>query len=134
MSERVLIDTSAVLPFLVADDMAHERAVSTMRQLSQRRSRIVTTSYILAESYALVARRVGLDGLTAMRTHLAPLFEVVWMDETRHERALDRLLLLRWRRLSIVDCSGIVVCEERGIDTVFAFDRHFERAGLTVLG
>jgi len=134
VSERVLIDTSAIFAFLVADDVAHGEALRLMGVLRERGARLITTSYVLVESYALVGRRVGPDGIAALRDALAPLIEVVWINRVRHDRALDRLQEAGTRRLSLVDCSCFVVCEELGIETAFAFDRHFERAGLKLLG
>jgi len=39
----------------------------------------------MVETYALLARRLGLEAVRAFRSDLAPLLEVSWIDEAIHE-------------------------------------------------
>jgi predicted nucleic acid-binding protein len=125
---QVFVDTSAILALLNPKDELHPRARRAFDALRAGRAGLVTTSYVLVEIYALLGRRMGLGAVRACRVDLAPLFEVVWVDESIHEEALD-LLLDQERGLSLVDAASFVVMRRLRLDRAFAFDRHFEEEG-----
>jgi predicted nucleic acid-binding protein len=126
---RVFIDTSAVLALLNPDDAHHDRARRSFETLRSKEVPLVTTSYVLVETYALLSRRMGLEAVQAFRTTMAPLIEVVWVDEEVHESGLDLLLERNQRRLSLVDVVSFLTIHENRIERVFAFDRHFDQEG-----
>jgi len=125
---RVFIDTSAVFALLVPTDRAHGRASRVFDRLRARDAALITTSYNLVETYALLERRFGRDATAAFRSDFAPLLEVVWVDEDLHERGLD-LMLQRPAGLSLVDAVSFIIIRDRKLDEVFAFDRYFELEG-----
>ena len=131
---RVFVDTSAILALLVEGDRAHRSAVAAFDTLSRQAAVLVTTSYVLVETYALVSRRLGLPAVARFREEFAPLLEVVWVAAPLHERGLDELLLRDTASLSLVDVVSFLVAREQEIDEVFAFDRHFEREGFRLVG
>lgn len=129
----VFVDTSAFLALLIANDEAHESAKAVFATLQTRRARLVTTSYVLVETYALLGRRLGTAAVRAFREDFAPLLEVVWVDRELHEAALDELLERAARTLSLVDATSFVVMRRRRIEEAFVFDRHFTQAGFTLV-
>ncbi len=127
---QVFVDTSAVLALLNPADEMHPDARRAFEHLRSRRAGLVTTSYVLVEAYALLARRMGLGAVRAFRSDLAPLLEIAWIDASTHEDALDLLLDRRRRGLSLVDAASFVVMRQRRLGEAFTFDRHFEEEGL----
>jgi predicted nucleic acid-binding protein len=130
---RVFIDTSAVFALLVPTDQAHERACRIFDRLRAREAVLITTSYSLVETNALLERRFGRSATAAFRSDFAPLLDIVWVDEDLHERGLD-LLLQRPSGLSLVDAVSFIIIRDRKLDEVFAFDRHFELEGFPMAG
>jgi len=128
---RVFVDTSAIYALLDAGDATHARAEKVFQRLRQREASLLTTSYVLVEACALVTRRLGLAALRAFREDLAPLFEVVWVDEALHEASLDLLLARRKSSLSLVDAASFVTMRHVRIEEAFAFDRHFDEEGFS---
>lgn len=129
---RVFVDTSAILALLVPTDAAHERAARVFDTLRARESVLVTTSYVLVETYALLGRRFGRQAVSAFRADFAPLLEVVWVDHDLHERGLD-LHLDRPSGVSLVDAVSFLCIRDRALDEVFAFGSDFQAEGLPVL-
>lgn len=130
---HVFVDTSAVYALLVASDTNHPDAARAFRRLEERVATLVTTSYVLVETYALLGRRVGLDAVIAFRHDVQPVFEVVWVDKALHERGLDLLEERAVEDLSLVDAVSFVTSRDRDIDEAFAYDRHFEREGFALV-
>ena len=89
----------------------------------------MTSSYVLVETYALLQNRLGLEAVGAFREDFAPLMDVLWVNETIHERALDDLIARASRKVSLVDATSFALMREHGIDQAFAFDDDFVNEG-----
>ncbi len=131
--KRVFADTSALFALLVATDENHRRSALAFQGLERQRAALVTTSYVLVETYALLARRVGIDAVRKFRGGLAPLLEVVWVDYALHEAALDHALERSRSGISLVDAASFLVMRSSGIEVAFAFDQHFRTAGFSLV-
>jgi len=129
----VFTDTSGLLALLNPDDVNHARAKQAFATLRARRASLVSTSFVLVETYALLGRRFGLEAIRRFREDFAPLIEVVWVDEPLHEAGLDLLLGRRTRRLSLVDAVSFVVMRQSTLHEAFAFDPHFEQEGFAIV-
>ena len=131
---RVFVDTSAILALLSASDTAHTRAVTVFDRLRAETDPLVTISYVMVETYALLHRRMGRRAVTRFREDFAPLLEVIWIGNEDHELALDFMLQTDDANLSLVDAASLVVIGHERISRVFTFDKHFRRPGLEILG
>ena len=60
---RVFVDTSALLALMNAEDHLHGRAVEAANALRSTGAGLVTTSYVMVETYALLDRRLGREDL-----------------------------------------------------------------------
>ncbi len=129
---RVFVDTSALFALLVSSDRSHLAAAASFARLRTLRAPLVTSSYVLVETYALLGRRVGLSAARAFRTDFAPLLSVRWVDAELHEQGLELLSRRDLTTLSLVDAVSFVVIRQERIADVFAFDRHFTDEGLTL--
>lgn len=94
----------------------------------ERAERLVTTSYVLAESMGLIQHRLGWRPLELFAA-AAATWDVAWIDEGRHRQAEKLLFTRRRRAINIVDAASFAVMRELGIETAFAFDDDFKREG-----
>jgi predicted nucleic acid-binding protein len=127
----IFVDTSALVAFVNPKDENHTRALGGFEILERRRAPLLTSSFVIVETYALLGRRLGLEAVREFRADLAPLIDVVWVYEALHEAGLDLLLDRRKRKLSLVDAVSFVIMRDRRIDEAFAYDPHFEQEGFT---
>ena len=127
----VFADTSGLFALLSTTDDHHARAKRAFGNLRARQALLVSTSYVLVETYALVGRRLGLDAVRSFRADFAPLIDVVWVDETLHNAGVDLLLDGRKRLLSLVDAVSFIVMRQRSVAEAFAIDPHFEQEGFS---
>ena len=125
----VFADTSAMLPFLDADDDDHEAVVTAWREAVRGGARVVTSSYALVESVALCQKRLGLEITRNLLDKVAPAMEIVWVGPEIHEAAAATLLAANRRDLSLVDCASFEIMRRQGIRHAFTLDRHFEALG-----
>jgi len=129
----VFADTSGLFALLDGKDQNHARAKRAFANLRVRQASLVSTSFVLVETYALVGRRLGLDAIQSFRTDFAPLIDVVWVDDALHNAGLDLLLDRRKRLLSLVDAVSFIAMRQGNVDEAFAFDPHFEKEGFSLV-
>jgi predicted nucleic acid-binding protein len=127
------VDTSAIYAYLDARDAEHPAAAKIMGRLLDAREQLITHSYVLVETIALLQRRIGVDAVRTFVDDLLPLMRVVWVDEPLHRRATGALLGSRARGISLVDMTSFAVMRELGARRTFAFDRDFEVQGFELL-
>ena len=134
---EVFADTSGWASAFIGKEMFHFPAAEYLRQWQADGTKVVTTNYVLTEVVALlmsplrVPRVQQIAILSAIRT-------AAWVEVVHIDPALDAAahLLMQNRpdkMWSLVDCSSIVVMQERGISLALTSDHHFEQAGLVRL-
>jgi uncharacterized protein len=129
----VFADTSGLFALLNANDENHTRAKHAFADLRARKAPLVSTSFVLVETYALIGRRLGLGAVKSFRTDFAPLIDVVWVDEALHNAGLDLLIERGERPLSLVDAVSFIAMRQRNLTAALAFDPHFEREGFSAV-
>ncbi len=125
----VFIDTSAFLAVLNADDLNHFAAKKTWETLLLAETTLVTTNYVLVETFALLQRRFGIAAARSFHETIFPLLQVDWVDAVTHRAGIHAMLTANRRGLSLVDCVSFEAMRRLGIATAFAFDRHFAEQG-----
>ncbi|MEM7534585.1 MAG: PIN domain-containing protein [Chloroflexota bacterium] len=126
-------DTSAFFAILDRDDPNHEISLKIWARLVTNDETILTTNYVILESYTLLQRRLGMDIVKNFHEHIIPFLQIIWVDQALHNAGVEALLRENRRRLSLVDCVSFEVCRQQGIESVFAFDQHFTEQGFTTL-
>ncbi len=124
------VDTSALYALLDADDDFHARARETWSALlAGEGDMLLTTNYVLLETFALVQARLGMDAVRGLSDHLLPVIQTIWIGEDDHRAALQALLAADRRGLSLADCSSFVVMRRLGLRSAFTFDDDFGGQG-----
>ena len=123
---KVFVDTSALYALLDADDRNHASAKATLNSCLEQDTLLLSSNYVLVETIALIRRRLGMVAARRFCLEMMPLFRLHWVDEEVHSAALGTLLVAGSRELSLVDCTSFELMRRMGVDTAFAFDRHFQ--------
>jgi uncharacterized protein len=123
------VDTSALFALLDGDDRNHASARTLFSGLMEDRTTLVTSNYVLVESFALLQRRIGIEAARALQHRLVPILHVKFVSPDVHRLAVAALLGASKRSLSLVDCVSFELMRSFGIARAFAFDRHFQENG-----
>jgi uncharacterized protein len=128
----VFIDSGACFGHLVAEDAAHETAVALFSRAKTEGWDLVTTNFVVAETYALPinrarrGRQLALDLVDAVQ---AGTFRVERVSPDDEARAMALVRQHADKTNSLVDAMSFVVMERLGITEAIAFDRHFVEYG-----
>ena len=127
------IDTSSLYAILDADDAHHAAAAAAWTELVEARASLITHSYCLVETFALVQHRLGLAAVRGLQESIVPLLGVQWVEPALHEAAVAALLIAGRRDLSLVDCVSFETMRRLGTTRAFTFDQHFGQQGFEVI-
>lgn len=129
------LDTGYLLALELSNDQNHRVAVKHWRGLRKRLPPLVTTSYVFDEvvtyfnsrGYHAKAVEVGNRLLTSRSVQFVPV------DEKLFREGWEYFQLHKDKDYSLTDCISFVVMKTLGMETAFAFDRHFVQAGFQKL-
>jgi predicted nucleic acid-binding protein len=131
---RVFTDTSAIYALADPRDNDHAEAIEIRRLLTNNRSRLYTSNFVLAEAHALLLGRLGRS------TALQVLLDID-RSNTTIERAGDadeqraRAIVIRYddKDFSLTDAISFAIMERLGMTQAFSFDRDFAQYGFDIL-
>jgi len=129
----IFVDTSAFLAVLDADDLHHAKAALLWQDLLNHTEDLVSTNYVLVETFALVQNRLGMEAVKCLDEDILPLVRIAWTTEADHRVAVSALLIAARRRLSLVDCMSFTIMRQLQLRRAFAFDRDFNTQGFETL-
>ena len=128
----VFADTSALYALLVRDDLMHVRAKKSFAYFSEHAVQLLSSSFVLVETIALLQIRVGQGAVQDFNARIVPLLEIVWANAEWYGRAIQRLFSQEKSDISLVDCLSFEIMEARAITVAFTFDKHFKENGFTI--
>ena len=125
----VFVDTSALYALMDRDDRNHKAARDKWIKLLEAGEVLLTTSYVVVETTALVQHRLGLDAVRTLLDDILGVVEIRFVEADLHKAAVASLLSARQRGLSLVDCASFQAMRDLDIGIAFTFDRHFRQQG-----
>jgi predicted nucleic acid-binding protein len=123
----VVVDTSALFALLDRRDAHHEAAAAFWADPDD--DDLVTHSYVVVESVALVRSRLGPAAAIALVDDLLPGIRVEMVDRPLHEASLADFRAIGGGT-SLVDRVTLAFAARHGIRRAFAFDADLTAAGL----
>lgn len=129
---RIFADTSGLFALLVKNDYMHVRAKLNFSYFAHHHVQLLTSSFVLVETIALLQRRVGLAAVHDFQSKIAPLLEMIWVNADWYSRAAQRLFAHNNRNISLVDSLSFEIMESCEITHAFTFDKHFPENGFTI--
>jgi predicted nucleic acid-binding protein len=133
-ARRTLVDTSAYFALLDADDANHAQACTIRDRLIAERWHLFTTSFVLAETHALLLNRLGQQIATRfLRDMEQSPTTLIWVTPRDVQRAKVIIYQYTDKDSSLTDATSFAVMERLRVPAAFTFDRHFAQYGLTVV-
>jgi predicted nucleic acid-binding protein len=133
-ARHTLVDASAYFALLDHDDANHTQALAISHRLIAEGWRLFTTSFVLAETHALLLNRLS----QAIATRFLRDMEhspttLVWVTPADVQRAKVIIYQYADKDFSLTDATSFAVMERIRVSSAFTFDRHFAQYGFTVL-
>jgi uncharacterized protein len=132
----ILIDTGAWYALSDPRERHHGHAAALFRRLTKgEHGRMVTSDYILDETYTILRMRLGIETVKRLRDLLgqSPSIQLVRVSDNDFERSLDLMISHGDKHWSLTDCTSFVLMQELEIGDAFSFDHNFTEAGFRLL-
>lgn len=131
----VFVDTGAWIAMAIEKDQLHARAAAFGAELARTRVPLVTTNYVLSESYTRVLYEVGHAQAMAFDEKIQQLLssrrlKLTWVSPQIHAQGLDIFRKYSDQTFSMTDCTSFVVARHQSLREVFGFDQSFSVMGL----
>ena len=135
MAAELFVDTSAWYALALSKDPAHAPLARALRERVAKGVRVVTTNLVVAETHALLLRRVGRGPAEAFaRVVRGSPNLVVGSTPDVETAALDEWIgRFADQDFSLTDAVSFAVMAERGIREALTQDRHFATAGFVMV-
>jgi len=130
----LFVDTGAWVALFNRRDRDHSQASGYWSKVRDERRPILTTDYVLNETYTLIRRtRAGLQGAIEFHRLVTEsrVIEITEIDADCRERAWDLFTRYDDKVLSFTDCTSFAFLHARGLSEVFTFDSDFAKVGFT---
>lgn len=135
MGDFVFLDSSFFKALIDPKDDFNKKAGKIFIRLNKEKATLVTSNYILDETFILIRARCGRKYLAEFRDFLnesgdkIKIYRVTVSDEAK---AWD-WILEDWSNLSFTDCVSFALMRRLGIKNVATFDSHFARVGFAMV-
>jgi predicted nucleic acid-binding protein len=126
----VFVDTSGFYAALDGSDPFCPTAVELFRRAELDQWQLMTTNYVVHETWALVQHRLGCDAVEDFLDVLLPSCRVEFVDQSLYALGAQRCRLARQRKLSLTDCISLELMLRLGVTEAIARDVHFDREGV----
>jgi len=136
VGREIFVDTSAWYPIVDRAHPDHDRMAEQLEARLRGGAGLVTTNLVLAETHALLVRRIDRRVARAFLAGARAAPNVVVHSTAEFEAAAEADWLTRYddQDFSLTDAVSFAVMTERGITEALTLDRHFATAGFVPLG
>jgi predicted nucleic acid-binding protein len=127
----IFIDTSAFLALENRKDEYHKRALMFRDSLLESKESLVTSDYVLDESYTIIRLRAGhkIAVQFGEMIQATGLIEIKYLTKEILREAWHIFRSFSDKEFSFTDCTCFALMESLQIKTAFTFDDHFKQYG-----
>ena len=129
--KSVFLDTGYVIALELSSDQNHQGALKHWRSVAESLPLLATTSYVFDEIVTFFNSRGHHAKAVEIGNRLltSPSVRFVHVGEELFQEGWNYFQKHKDKDYSLTDCISFLIMEELGIDTAFAFDKHFVQAG-----
>lgn len=133
--DNVFVDTSAFKALMDERDDFYNEAGMIWQGFLKTKVELLTSNFILDESYTLLRARRNLETVKLLRSFLidSEIPIKITRVTARDEVEAWKWFVRDWSKLSFTDCVSFAMMKRMGIKKVFSFDQHFARAGFKLV-
>lgn len=132
--DKQFVDTGAFIAITDKSDQYHSRAATYFRKLLKFRHPLLTTNFVLDETYTRLKRKLGSKASITFGDEIrkSDQLETIIVDREIERRAWEIFKKYQDQEFSYTDCTSFAVMEINKLKTAFAFDTHFEIFGISI--
>ena len=124
--------------FLAIEDSSdnhHQKAISFWKALLEKKNQVVTTDYVLDETYTIIRIRAGHKFAVEFgeETRRSKIIKIIHITPGIIDNAWKVFKKYQDKDFSFTDCTSFVAMKENKIESAFSFDKNFTQYGFKIL-
>lgn len=134
ISLKVFVDSSFFKALIDSKDEFHKKAKRILKNLEKEEAALITSNYILDETFTLIRVKCGLKFVDRFRKNLSLSSQVIKIIRITIKDEADawKWFLNDWSKLSFTDCVSFALMKKLKLSRVATFDQHFKKAGFII--
>jgi len=135
MVDKQFVDTGAFIAITDKSDQYHSIAVAYFVELLEARKPLLTTNFILDETYTRLKRNLGSHAAITFgeTTRKSDQLEIITINGEIEEKAWKIFKKYHDQAFSYTDCTSFAVMQMKKLKRAFAFDGHFNIFGFNTI-
>jgi predicted nucleic acid-binding protein len=135
MADRQFVDTGAFIAVTDKSDQYHSIAIAHFGELLGVREPLLTTNFILDETYTRLKRRLGSHAAITFGDTIrkSDQIEIITVNEEIEKQAWKIFKKYHDHAFSYTDCTSFAVMKMKKLKMAFAFNGHFNIFGFNTI-
>lgn len=130
---NVLLDSDILFSLYNPLDINHIKAGKVFKKLLSEQATFWTANLVLQETVTVISNRLNQkDAVNFLKRFWQINIKVFFINEKLTEKAWGLFKKQLKNKTSFVDCANVVVYKELSLDTLFSFDKFYQKLGLTI--
>lgn len=135
MSRNVFVDTGAFIALANEADDHHDAAKETLQGLQAAGSLLMTSNFVLDETYTRIRRTAGIREAIAFgeKVQASRQMKIVTVERALEKKAWEIFKRYSDHPFSYTDCTSFALMKQKKIREAFAFDGDFRIFGFLIV-
>lgn len=130
---NALLDSDILFSLYNSLDINHLKARKIFKKILREQTIFWTTNLVLQETVTVISNRLSQkDAVNFLERFWQINIKVFFINEKLTEKAWELFKKQLKNKTSFVDCANVIVYKELALDTLFSFDKFYQKPGLTI--
>ena len=133
--DRIFVDADAFVALLDKKDPSHRPAKKLNNQIEKANYTAFTSNFAIGEAITVISQNASHKLAIAFGEKVFAN-EIFIIDVNRRHQiaALKKFSTQKSKNARFTDFVNMVLMDELGIETIFSFDKHYQKGGYKLLG
>lgn len=126
-ANKLLVDADAFVGIYTEEDTNYTKAIEFSSKIDKKGIQLITSDPALGEAITVISQKVGLPKAVEFAENiLAGPIEIIEVDAKLRRVALEIFKKQTSKNSRFTDCINMAIMKEKGIDTIFSFDKQYK--------
>lgn len=126
--KKLLVDADAFVALICPNDTNHLRSKIIKGAINKNQILLILSEPAFGEAVTVISQKEGLiTAIEFAEQTLSSPVEIIEVDASLRRSALDIFKKQTSKNSRFTDCINMAIMKEKGIDTIFSFDKQYKQ-------
>ena len=124
----IFVDSDAFIAIYSKKDFHHKEVIRISKNLKKNKTPLITSWDVIDETATKLSFFLSKKtSLQFLKTLIRGKIAIIYPDEKTSQEAIKIFKKQTSKRVSLTDCTNMAIAQSKGIETLFSFDKHYEK-------